>query len=77
MVVVFIQFNFVLESLTTVLLHSQVAKSVTDASQLGTLGASLSHQFSALASDSAGAIRQTANVEVANRLRSRWDIFAS
>lgn len=53
----------------------QVGKSVTDASQLGSLGASLSHQFSALASDSAGAIRQSTNVEVANRLRSRSDIF--
>ncbi|XP_050730859.1 talin-2-like isoform X3 [Eriocheir sinensis] len=52
------------------LAQEMVAKSVTDASQLGSLGANLSHQFSALASDSAGAIRQSTNVEVANRLRS-------
>lgn len=43
----------------------------TEAGQLGTLGASISHEYSSLASDSAGAIKQTSNAEVANRLKSR------
>lgn len=52
------------------LAQDMVGKSSSDASQLGALGASLSHQFNSLASDSAGAIRQSSNVEVGNRLRS-------
>ncbi|KAG0722917.1 Talin-2 [Chionoecetes opilio] len=52
------------------LAQDMVGKSSTDASQLGSLGASVSHQFSSLASDSVGAIRQSSNAEVANRLRS-------
>lgn len=43
----------------------------TEAGQLGTLGASISHEYSSLASDSAGAIKQTSNAEVAGRLKSR------
>lgn len=49
----------------------QVGKAASDASQLGNLGASVSHQYSSLSSDSAGAIRQTSNAEIATRLRSR------
>ncbi|XP_071545978.1 talin-2 isoform X1 [Panulirus ornatus] len=52
------------------LAQDMVGKATTDASQLGNLGASVSHQYGALSSDSAGAIRQTTNVEVASRLRS-------
>lgn len=48
----------------------QVGKASTDPSQLASLGASVSHQYSSLASDSSGAIRQTTNAEVASRLRS-------
>ncbi|XP_069174235.1 talin-2 isoform X3 [Procambarus clarkii] len=52
------------------LAQDMVGKATADASQLGNLGASVSHQYSSLSSDSAGAIRQTTNVEVASRLRS-------
>lgn len=52
------------------LAQDMVGKAASDASQLGNLGASVSHQYSSLSSDSAGAIRQTSNAEIATRLRS-------
>ncbi|XP_068221988.1 talin-2 isoform X2 [Palaemon carinicauda] len=52
------------------LAQDMVGKASTDPSQLGNLGANVSHQYSSLASDSSGAIRQTTNGEVASRLRS-------
>ncbi|KAK4327375.1 hypothetical protein Pmani_002156 [Petrolisthes manimaculis] len=52
------------------LAQEMVGKVTTEAGQLGTLGANISHEYGSLASDSAGAIKQTSNVEVSNRLRS-------
>lgn len=52
------------------LAQDMVGKASTDASQLGNLGASVSHQYSSLSSDSAGAIRQSSNADIATRLQS-------
>ncbi|XP_042206516.1 talin-2-like isoform X2 [Homarus americanus] len=52
------------------LAQDMVGKATADASQLGNLGASVSHQYGSLTCDSVGAIRQTTNVEVASRLRT-------
>ncbi|XP_068208058.1 talin-2-like [Palaemon carinicauda] len=52
------------------LAQDMIGKAATDPSQMGTLGAAVSHQYNSLAADSFGAMRQANNSDVAFRLRS-------
>lgn len=52
------------------LAQDMIGKAATDPSQMGNLGAAVSHQYNSLAADSFGAMRQANNSDVAFRLRS-------
>ena len=48
----------------------QVTKSGTNVSQLGTLGAGITHNFSQLAQDTQGAVAKTSSIDIAMRIKS-------